>query len=206
MTGSRLRVRAFSLGAALSLSVATPADAPAQSLGDEFRSLAVRSCAAADSLLGPLGADRAATVRGRYDASAGKTILVAGPDVMSAPITFNPLVTFDLFLPYPVPPVTLQFRLGGAAAAPLIEGSQAAQIRLDDSLSLGTQRVVREIHSVGEIRIARISIALPHLSYRMLVRAGRARLTIGSWVHEFSDVDRGNLRALYRLAICGTGP
>jgi hypothetical protein len=205
-------VRLVRLATALLLAAAPPA-ASQQFPTLPNRPLRVQSCPDADSLLGALGDDRGAHVRGLYAPDRDATYLTTA----QSPVAARSAYYFEGNIWYlgsaslaptdsvgwgaALPAVTLWLR--GQAARVLLDASPVpiARLIVDDTDTTATGTVGRYI-GPPELTVAPVQFPLTYESFLQVLRAQRVAVRVGSQTYAMSKNERRDFRGVFRVAVC----
>jgi hypothetical protein len=200
---SRLVALAVTLGV-----IYLPANANSQAVIGIHNVVRVRSCPAADSVLGPIEGDSRGEVRATYAPDQGASWVLAGPmPGWSTSSDMSASVRVAGHGPMAEPSVLLVYFLLGREATAYYDGAAVTPLRLvlDDSLPVEPDSVIQGSYS-GARAFAKVplSLRLSHAQFLQVLQAHSLELQIAATRHRLSRSTRTNLRALYRVVVCDT--
>ena len=165
----------------------------------------IKSCAAADSVIGPLRGDWAARVHGFHDAAGDSTMLWSGTPVIYDDQEWWVMALVHYRGPFVAdqrPALTVAFRSRPWARRLGTDPPPEITLMLDDSIWLSFPPPLRgEYYGAGD-PIIPLTVNLTELQFAGLVRARKARVQVGDVGVVTSADDRRDLRGLFRLAWC----
>jgi hypothetical protein len=178
------------------------------SQGHKPKDVAVHSCPAADSLIGPMHDN--GNVRETYDGSAGATTLSTPVHVTRGQFTFSAALWFQGRGPVSFPAPNLSFVVGDTKRAQdLLHATQHPNLALvvDDTLRIDLGPVAFGSYR-GPDFLAQAPLTVSTLPTwaLALARAGHAGVMVDSMTFRISDWELQDYRALYRVAVCNTLP
>jgi hypothetical protein len=179
------------------------------------RALKVVSCADADSLLGPLGNDRRATVRGAYFTDRDETFLTVGSVAQTMGLGHYFGGTVQYFGADPLSAGdTLGWGTATASVALFIRGRPGLAVQAagspppapslfaDDSALVARSPKIGEYRGPPEMAVVPLNYPLSYGSLVQLARADRVEVRLGDKRYEMSSHDRRHFRAMLRIALC----
>ena len=194
------------LAAALALCGVGVAAAPVPAQLGDLQWAKIESCAAADSVLGPLRGDWAARVHGFYNASGDSSQLWAGSPYVSddrswwitALVHYHGRVRTDSARP------ALTVVLRSERWGDRLSGSRVADVVLvlDDSIRVEFAPPLRGEYRGPYRPLIPLSVNLTDLQFAGVARARKVTVLLSRDALVLSGDERRDLRGLYRLAVC----
>ncbi len=184
--------------------ISTATEARAQT----WKPIAVHSCAAADSVLGPATNPTDGEVQWIYDAGRDTLYLLAGHNAgRSGQTEISTAVRLKGVAAASAPSTQLTALFRGAQAREVFADSTAIpalSLVLDDSVVLPFGTIQRERYTgQNQARGVPLVMSLGPSHFLEVARAGKLEIRIGTFGYEVPLASRRNLAALYRVAVCG---
>lgn len=180
-----------------------------------YKQVKPRSCALADSLLGPMAGDSEAVVRVSYWENIDSTRLIAGAERTHTYAGYGrETITSVLYTtsygghhPTVYPHLDLDFLISTRGLDPIGRAGDTLPVTLivdGSSMSFGVVKLAPVAVGSGSVEAFNLRLSPNHSL--VLAEATSAVFTIGQVSSTVTPQDLRDVRGMYRLAICGTGP
>jgi len=165
----------------------------------------VRSCPAADSVLGPAADDTKGRVRGLYGPESDSTFLVTGLEHTLGRVSFS--TKFQGARPTREPTATLIVMFRGNDARTVKESPTTPRVTLllDDSVTIQPAPVLKgQLVGPQTLTLMPLSALVLPAEWVRLAQASEITVHVDNIVMRLTGDERRDLRALYRVAVCPT--